>query len=122
MAGDGEAAGFRKAVEAFLAVEVMFHEEAAISLEVKEVFPAVAAVSLAVAVSPGAAAAFLVAVVAAFPGATIVSPAEAAVVPLDRTTAFRTILHCSPISADRGRVAVECHRAQREVNQAAIVH
>ena len=128
-AGDAEVAGLRMAAEAFLAVEVMFREEAAVSREVTGVFPAVAAVSLAVAVflavaevvCPGPAAVFLVLVAAAFPGAAIVFPAEAAAVPLDRTV-FRTILHCSPIWADRGRVAVECHRAQREINQAAIVH
>ena len=104
-------AGFRVAAEAFLGVEVVFRAEVAVSLEVRQASPAVAAVSLALAVSPGAAvflaaaaelvspgaaAVFLVAVVAAFPGATIVFPVEAAAVPLDRT-AFRTILHCSPI-------------------------
>jgi hypothetical protein len=108
----------------------MFREEAAISLQVREAFPAVAAVSLAVAVflavaevvCPGPAAVLLVAVVEAFRGAAVIFPVEAVAVPLDRTTVFRTILHCSPIWVDRGRVAVECHRAQREVNQAAIVH
>ena len=117
------------AAEAFLAVEVIFREEVAVSLEVTGVFPAVAAVSLAVAaflaaaevVCPRAAAVFLAAVVAAFRGAAIVFPTQAAAVLLDRTV-FRTILHCSPISADRGRVAVECHRVQPEVNQGAVVH
>jgi hypothetical protein len=128
-------ADFRVAAEAFLAVEVVFREEVAVLLEVREASPAVAAVSPAVAISleaavflaaaavvpPGAAAVFLVAAVAAFPGATIVSPAQAALVPLD-ISMFRAILHCSPISADRGRVAVECHRVQPEVNQATDVH
>jgi hypothetical protein len=115
------------AAEAFLAVEVMFREEVAVSLEVTGVFPLVAAVSLAVAAFLAVAevvcpAAVLLAVVApAFRGAAVIFPVEAAAVPLDRT-AFRTILHCSPIWADRGRVAVECHRVQPEVNQAAIVH
>jgi hypothetical protein len=108
------------AAEAFLAVEVVFREEVAVFLQVKGVFPEVAAVSPLVAVSPGAAAVFLVALVAAFPGATILFPAEAAEVPLD--SVFRTILHCSPISADRDRVAAEYHRVQPEVNQAAVVH
>jgi hypothetical protein len=135
-AGDAEVAGSREVAEAFLRVEVVFREEVAISLQVKGVFPEVAATSLAVAVSLGAAvslavaeevvslgaaAVFLVAVVAAFPGVTIVSPAVAAVIPLD-ISVFRTILHCSPISADRGRVAGGCHRVQREVNQATDVH
>jgi hypothetical protein len=123
------------AAEAFLGAEVVFREEVAISLQVKGVFPEVAAVSLAVVVSlgaavflaaaelvfPGAAAVFLVAVVAPSPGATIVSPAEAAAVPLE-ISVFRVILHCSPISADRGRVAAGCHRVQRAVNQATDVH
>jgi hypothetical protein len=128
VAGDAEVAGFRMAAEAFLAVEVMFREEAAVSLEVTEVFPAVAAVSLAVAVflavaevvCPGPAAVFLAVVAPAFRGAAVIFPVEAAAVPPD--IASRKILHCSPIWAARGRVAVECHRAQREVNQAAIVH
>jgi hypothetical protein len=34
----------------------------------------------------------------------------------------RKILHCSPILADHGRVAVECHRIPPEVNQLAVVH
>jgi hypothetical protein len=124
------------AAEAFLAAEVMFREPAAVTLEVTGVFLAVAAVSLAVAVSPGpavflaaaevvfpgAAAVFLVLVTAAFPGAAIVLIAGAVPVPLDRTSVFRTILHCFPISADRGRVAVEYHRVQPEVNQAAVAH
>ena len=126
-AGDAEVAGVRVAAEAFLAVEVMFREAAAVSREVTGVFPAVAAVSLAVAVFLAVVevvclAAVLLAVVApAFRGAAVIFPVEAAAVPLDRT-AFRTILHCSPIWADRGRVAVECHRVQPEVNPAAIVH
>ena len=125
--GDAEAAGFRMAAEAFLAVEVMFREEAAVSREVTGVFPAVAAVSLAVAVFLAVgevvcpAALFLAVVAPAIRGAVVIFPVEATAVPLDRT-AFRTILHCSPIWADRGRVVVECHRAQPEVNQAAIVH
>jgi hypothetical protein len=122
------------AAEAFLGAEVVFREEVAISLQVKGVFPEVAAVSLAVVVSlgaavflaaaevvsPGAAAVFLVALVAAFPGATILFPAGAVAVPLD--TVLRAILHCSPISADRDRVAAEYHRVLPEVNQAAVVH
>ena len=128
-AGDAEVAGFRMAAEAFLAAEVMFREVAAVSREVTGVFPAVAAVSLEVAVflavaevvCPGPAAVFLAVVAPAIRGAVVIFPVEATAVPLDRT-ASRTILHCSPIWADRGRVAVECHRAQPEVNQAAIVH
>jgi hypothetical protein len=128
-AGDAEVAGFRVAAEAFLAVAVIFREEVAVSLAVTGVFPAVAAVSLAVAVlfaaaevvSPGAAAVFLVAAVALFRGAAVVFPPEAVAVPLD-ISVFRTILHCSLISAGRSRVAVECHRVQPEVNQAAVVH
>jgi hypothetical protein len=114
------------AAEAFLAVEVMFREEVAVSLEVTEVFPLVAAVSLAVAVFLAVgevvcpAALFLAVVAPAIRGA-VIFPVETAAVPLDRT-AFRTILRCSPIWADRGRVAAECHRVQPEVNQAAIVH
>jgi len=67
------------------------------------------------------AAVFRLAVVAPFRAAAILFPAEAAAIPL-APTMFRKILHCSPISADRGRVAVECHRAQPEVNQLAVVH
>jgi hypothetical protein len=127
-AGDAEVAGLRMAAEAFLAVEVMFREEAAVSREVTGVFPAVAAVSLAVAVflavaevvCPGPAAVFLAVVAPAFRGAAVIFPAEAAAVPPDIPS--RKILHCSPIWAARSRVAVECHRAQRDVNQAAIVH
>ena len=127
-AGDAEVAGFRMAAEAFLAVEVMFREEAAVSREVTGVFPAVAAVSLAVAVFLAAAevvcprpgAVFLAVLAPAFRGAAVIFPVEAAAVPPD--IASRKILHCSPICAARGRVAVECHRAQREVNQAAIVN
>jgi hypothetical protein len=123
------------AAEAFLAVEVIFREEVAVSLEVTGVFPAVAAVSLAAAaflgaaaflaaaevVCPGAAAVFLAAAVALFRGAAVVFSPEAVAVPLD-ISVFRTILHCSLISAGRSRVAVECHRVQPEVNQAAVVH
>jgi hypothetical protein len=67
------------------------------------------------------AAVFLPAVVAPFRAAAILFPAEAAAVPLVPTV-FRKILRCSPISADRGRVEVECHRVQPEVNQLAVVH
>jgi hypothetical protein len=122
------------AAEAFLGVEVVFREEVAVSLEVKEASLAVAAVSLAVAVSleaavspaaaevvsPRPAAVYLVADVPVFPAATIVFLAGAVAVPLD--TVLRAILRCSPILADRGRVAVECHRVQREINQATVVH
>ena len=124
--GDAEAAGFRMAEEAFLAAEVMFREEAAVFLEVTGVFPAVA-VSLAVAVFLAVgevvcpAALFLAVVAPAIRGAAVVYPAGAAAVLLDRTV-FRKILRCSRTSAERVRVAVECHRAQREVNPAAIVH
>ena len=124
VAEDVEVEDPRGAAEAFLAVAV------AISLEVTEVFPEVAAISLAVAFPPQAAVFLLVKLVSlvaepifpvveagAFPeAAAVVFQAEAAAVPLD--TALRTILHCSPISADRARVAVECHRVQPEVNPA----
>ena len=110
-------AGFRAAAEVFLAVEVMFPEEVAISLQVREAFREAATVSLAVAVSPGVAV-FLVLAAAAFPAAATVLIGGAVAVPLDRTSVFRTILHCFPISADRGRVAVEYHRVPPEVNQA----
>ena len=132
-----EVGGFREAAEAFLAVEVVPREEVVISLQVREVFPKVAATSLAVAVSLeaavflavaeevvslGAAAVFLVAEVGAFQGAAaVVFPAEAAAVPLDRIV-FRTILHCSPILEGRGRAAVGCHRVRAEVNTTAPVH
>jgi hypothetical protein len=133
VAGAVEVEDSRGAAEAFLAVEVVFRREVAISLEVREVFLEVAAISLAVAFPPGAAVFLLVKLVSraaepifpvvgegAFPGAATVGfPAEAAAVPLD--TALRTILHCSPISADRARVAVECHRVQPEVNPATVV-
>jgi hypothetical protein len=134
VAGVVEAEDPREAAEAFLAVEVVFRGEVAISLEVREVFPEVAAISLAVAYPPDAAIFLLVKLVSlaavlifpvveagAFPGAAaVVLPAEAAAVPLD-ITVLRTILHCSPISADRVRVAVECHRVQAEVNPATVV-
>ena len=108
-AGDAEVAGLRMAAEAFLAVEVMFRGEAAVSLEVTGVFPAVAAVSLAVAVflavaevvCPGPAAVLLAVVAPAFRRAAVIFPAEAAVPP---DIASRKILHCSPICAARGRV------------------
>jgi hypothetical protein len=124
VAGDVEVGVSREVAEAFLAVEVVFREAVAISLGVREVFPEVAAVSLAVAVfliaavflaaavvSPEAETVFPVLEAGAFPGA----------VPLDRI-AFRTILHCSPISEVRGRVAAECHPVQPEVNPATVVH
>jgi hypothetical protein len=135
VAGDAEVEDSREVVEAFLAVKVVFRGERAISLEVREVFPAVATPSLAVAVSLGAAV-FLgaVAVVspeaetispavvaAGFPEAAIVFPAEALAVPLD-ITVLRMILRCFPISADRDRVAAECHRVQPESNPAMAVH
>jgi hypothetical protein len=111
--GDAQVEVLHMAAEAFLAVEAIFREEVAISLEVTAVFPAVAAVSLGVAV-------FLPAAEVLFPGAAAVDfQAEAAAVPLE--TALRTILHCFPISADRARVAVECHRVQPEVNPATVV-
>jgi hypothetical protein len=114
-AGDAEvAAGLRVAAEAFLAVEGMFREEAAVSLAVA-VFPAVAEV-----VCPGPAAVFLAVVAPVFRGAALIFPVGAEAAPPDITS--REILHCSPIWAARGRVVVECHRAQREVNQAAIAH
>jgi hypothetical protein len=116
------------AAEAFLAAEVMFREEAAVSREVKEVFPAVAAASLAVAVflavaevvCPGPTSVLLAVVAAPFRGAAVIFPVEAEAVPPD--IASRKILYCFPIWAARGRVAAECHRAQHELNQAAIVH
>jgi hypothetical protein len=124
----------REEAEAFLAAEVVFRQEAAISLEVAGVLPAVAAVSPAVVISSGAATfleavepvsqaptVFLAAVLAALPAAVVILQVGAASVPLDRIV-WRTILPCSPISADRGRVAVDCHRVQPELNQAAIVH
>ena len=67
------------------------------------------------------AAVFLLAVVAPFRAAAILFPVEAAAVLL-ALTVFRKILRCSPILAERGRVAVECHRIQPEVNQLAVVH
>jgi hypothetical protein len=135
VAGDVEVGVSREVAEAFLAVEVVFREAVAISLGVREVFPEVAAVSLAVAVfliaavflaaavvSPEAETVFPVLEAGAFPGAAaVLFHAEAAAVPLDRI-AFRTILHCSPISAVRGRVAAECHPVQPEVNPATVVH
>jgi hypothetical protein len=126
VAGDVEVGGSREVAEAFLAVEVVFREEVAISLEAREVFPEVAAVSLAVAVSLIAAVFLAAAVVSpeagAFPGAVaVLFPAEVAAAPLDRI-AFRTILRCSPISEGRGRVAAECHPVRPEVNPATVVH
>jgi hypothetical protein len=126
---DAEAAGFRVAAEAFLAVEVVFREEIAVSLEVTEASLAVTAVSLAVAVSPTAeevicpavVTVFLIAAVPVFPAVTIVFLTEAVAVPLD-ITALRRILRCSPISAVRDRVAEECHRIQSGVNRAAVIH
>jgi hypothetical protein len=111
------------AAEAFLAVEATFREEVAVSLAVTSVSLAVAAVSLAAAavVCLVLAAVFLLAVVAPFRAAAILFPAEAAAVPL-APTMFRKILRCSPISAERGRVAVECHRVQPEVNPLVVVH
>jgi hypothetical protein len=116
------------AVEAFLAVEVIFREEVAVSLEVTAVFPAVAAVSLGAAVflaaaevlCPAAAAVFLLVTAAAFLEGAVIFRAGAASAPRDHTV-LRTTLHCSPISADRDRVAVESHRVQPELNQAAVV-
>lgn len=117
--------------EVFLAVEVAFRGELAISLEVREVFPEIVEVSLgavflaaaiflaAEAVCPGAPAVCLRAVVA-FRLAAIVFLAEAVAVPLD-TTLLQTILRCSPISADRDRVAAECHRVQPELNPVTVV-
>ena len=136
MAGDVEAAGSRVVAEVFRAVEGVFREGAAISLQVKEVIPEVAGASLAVAVflvaaislaavavvSPEAETVFRVVVAGGFPEAAIVFPAEeAATVRLD-ITVLRTIPRCSPISADRARVAAECHRVQPEVNPGAVVH
>jgi hypothetical protein len=119
--------GFRAGAEVFLAVEVVFREEAAISLEAREVFPEVAAVSLiaevflaAAAVSRAAATVFLAAV-GAFPGALLVFPAGAVSVLLDRTV-LRTILRCSPTSADRDRVAAECRPVRPEANPAPVVN
>jgi hypothetical protein len=109
------------AAGAFLAVEVIFREEVAVSLAVAVCPGAAVFLAAAKVASPAARAVFFVTVVAAFRGAAVVYPAGAAAVPLDRTV-FRRILHCSPISANRRRVAVECHRAQREVNQVALVH
>ena len=130
---DAEAVGFRVAGEAFLAAEIVFREEAAISLEAREVFPEVVAVSLAAAVSSGAAALlaapeaiyrtaatdFLVALMAVFPVAVLVFPVGAAPAPLDRTV-WQTIRRCSQILADRDRVAVECHRIQPEVKRTPV--
>jgi hypothetical protein len=134
VAGVVEVEDSREAAETFLAVEVVFRGKVAISLEVREVFREVAAVSLAVAFPPEAAVFLLVMLVSlvaepispvveagAFPGAAaVVLRSEAAAVPLD-IIVLRTILHCSPMSADRARVAVECHRVQAEVNPATVV-
>jgi hypothetical protein len=132
VAGDAEAEESREVAEVFLAVEVVFRGELAISLEVREVFPEVVGVSLvavflAEAVFPAAEAvcrgapAVLRTVVVAFRLAAIVFPAEAVAVPLD-ITVLQTILRCSPISGDRDRVAAECHRVQPEFNPAMAVH
>jgi hypothetical protein len=107
-------------------VEVVFREEVAISLQAREVFPEVAAVSLAVAVSLVAPVFLVAAAVVSpeagvFPGAAIAFLAGAAAVPLD-ITVLRTILRCSPISEGRGRVAAECHRVRPEFNPATVVH
>jgi hypothetical protein len=102
-------------VEAFLVAEVMFRAEVAVS-QGAAVFLAPAAV-----VSPAVRAVFFVTVVAACREAAVIFPAGAVAVLRDRTL-FRKILHCSPISAERVRVAVECHRVQPEVNQRAVVH
>jgi len=135
VAVDAEVRGSRAAVvaEAFPAVAVVFREEVAISLQAREVFPEVAEASLAAAVflapvvflaaaavSPEPETVFLAVVVEGFPAAAIVFPAEAVAVPLD-ITVLRTILRCSPISADRDRVAEECHRVPLEFNQIAAV-
>ena len=92
----------------------MYREEVAVSLAVA-VFLAAAEV-----VSPAARTVFFE-TVAAFRGAAVVYPAGAAAVPLDRTV-FRKILHCSPISANRSRAAVECHPVKPGINQVAVVH
>jgi hypothetical protein len=126
---------FRVAAEAFLAVEAAFREEATISLEVREVFPVVPAVSLATAVLL-IAAVFLAAAVAsreaeivfpvveagAFPAmVAVLFNAEAAAVLLDRTV-WRTILHCFPTLAGRDQVAVDCHRVQPEIKRLVVAH
>lgn len=133
---DVEVAGSRVVAEAFLAVEAVFREELAISLEVREVFPEVAGAYLAVAVSLGAAVfpavvavispeaetVFPAVVAEGFPEAAIVFLAGTVAVPLD-ITVLRTILRCSLISADHDQVVVtECHRVQPEVNPATAVH
>jgi hypothetical protein len=125
----------QEVAEAFLAVEVAFREEITISLEVREVFPEVAAVSLAVAVlliaavflaaavvSPEVETVFPVVEAGAFPAAAaILFNAETAAVLLGRT-GLRKILHCSPTSADRDRVAAECRPVRPEVNRAVVVN
>jgi hypothetical protein len=88
---DAQAAGFRMAAEAFLAVEAMFREEVAVSLVVTSASLAAAAVVYLVL-----AAVFLLAVAAPFRAAAILFPAEAASVPPAHTV-FRKILRCSPI-------------------------
>jgi hypothetical protein len=126
--GDAQVEVLHMAAEAFPAVEAIFREEVAISLEVTAVFPAVVAVSLGVAVflaaaeviCPGAAAVFLVVTAAPFLEGAVIFRAGAASAPLDRTV-LRTTLHCSPISADRDRVVVESHRVRPELDQAAVV-
>jgi len=125
---DVQVGAVHMAAEAFLAVEVIFREEAAVSLEVTAVFPAVAAVSLGAAIflaaaevlSPGATAVFLVVTAVAFLEVAVIFRAQAATAPLHGTV-LRMTLHCSPISADRDRVAVESHRVPPELNQAAVV-
>jgi hypothetical protein len=111
-AADVAEAEDREVAEAFLAVEAVFREEAAISRELKEVFREVAAVSPAVAIllipavclaaagaaSPEAETVFHLAAAGVFPAAAIVVPVGAPG-PLD-ITVLRTILRCSPISED----------------------
>jgi hypothetical protein len=120
----------REVAGAFLAVEVVFREEVAIFLQVREVFPEIAGAFLLVAVSLGAAVflgavavvspegetVFPAVVAEGFPAVATVFPAGAAPVPLD-ITVLRRIPRCSPISADRDRVAEERHRVQDEVNR-----
>jgi hypothetical protein len=126
-----EAEASREGAEAFLAVEAVFRGEVAISLLVREVFPAAAAITF----SPEAAIfllAILVPLVAepispvleaeVFPEVVIVIfPTEMATILLD-ITVFRRILRCSPISEGRARVVDECPRIQPGFNQAAIAH
>lgn len=130
-----EAGADREVPEAFLAEEVVFREAVTISLEVKEVFPEVAAVSpvaivlliaavslMEAVVSPEAKIVFRAVETEAFPEtAAVIFHAEAAAVPLDPIE-FRTILRCSPISAARGKVAVECRRVRPEIKPAVLVY